>query len=31
MVVISETAGAASELGEAVVVNANDYDAIARG
>jgi trehalose 6-phosphate synthase/phosphatase len=31
MVVISETAGAASELGEAVIVNANDYDAIARG
>ena len=31
MVVISETAGAASELGEAVVFNANDYDAIARG
>ncbi|MDF2609516.1 MAG: bifunctional alpha,alpha-trehalose-phosphate synthase (UDP-forming)/trehalose-phosphatase [Lachnospiraceae bacterium] len=31
MVVISETAGAASELGEAVVVNANDYDAIACG
>lgn len=31
MVVISETTGAASELGEAVIVNANDYDAIARG
>lgn len=31
MVVISETAGAASELGEAVIVNANDYDAIAYG
>lgn len=31
MVVISETAGAASELGEAVIVNANDGDAIARG
>lgn len=31
MVVISETIGAASELGEAVVVNANDYDAIADG
>ncbi len=31
MVVISETAGAASELGEAVIVNANDYDAIADG
>ena len=31
MVVISETAGAASELGEAVVVNVNDYDAIASG
>jgi trehalose 6-phosphate synthase/phosphatase len=31
MVVISETAGAASELGEAVIVNANDCDAIARG
>lgn len=31
MVVISETAGAASELGESVVVNANDYDAIAYG
>lgn len=31
MVVISETAGAASELAEAVIVNANDYDAIARG
>lgn len=31
MLVISETAGAASELGEAVVVNANDYNAIASG
>jgi len=31
MVVISETTGAASELGEAVIVNANDYKAIARG
>lgn len=31
MVVISETAGAASELSEAVIVNANDYNAIARG
>lgn len=31
MVVISETAGAASELGEAVIVNANDYDGIASG
>ncbi|WP_332238640.1 bifunctional alpha,alpha-trehalose-phosphate synthase (UDP-forming)/trehalose-phosphatase [Sporolactobacillus sp. KGMB 08714] len=31
MVVISETAGAASELGEAVIVNANDYNAIAIG
>ncbi|MDT3699041.1 MAG: bifunctional alpha,alpha-trehalose-phosphate synthase (UDP-forming)/trehalose-phosphatase [Thermincola sp.] len=31
MVVISETAGAANELGEAVVVNANDYNAIAQG
>lgn len=31
MVVISETAGVASELGEAVVVNANDYNAIADG
>ncbi|MDD5017259.1 MAG: bifunctional alpha,alpha-trehalose-phosphate synthase (UDP-forming)/trehalose-phosphatase [Eubacteriales bacterium] len=31
MVVISETAGAASELGEAVVVNANDIDEIALG
>ena len=31
MVVISETTGAASELGEAVIVNANDYDAIACG
>lgn len=31
MVVISETAGAASELGEAVIVNPNDYNAIARG
>lgn len=31
MLVISETAGAASELGEAVIVNANDFDAIAFG
>jgi len=31
MLVLSETAGAASELGEAVIVNANDYDAIANG
>ena len=31
MVVISETAGAASELGETVVVNASDVDAIAAG
>ncbi|NLN87312.1 MAG: bifunctional alpha,alpha-trehalose-phosphate synthase (UDP-forming)/trehalose-phosphatase [Syntrophomonadaceae bacterium] len=31
MVVISETAGAASELGEAVIVNPNDSNAIARG
>jgi len=31
MVVISETAGAASELGEVVVVNANDQAAIAEG
>ncbi len=31
MVVISETAGAASEIGEVVVVNANDGDAISRG
>ncbi|MPW24441.1 bifunctional alpha,alpha-trehalose-phosphate synthase (UDP-forming)/trehalose-phosphatase [Alkalibaculum sp. M08DMB] len=31
MVVISETAGAASELGEAVIVNVNDYDAISLG
>jgi len=31
MVVISETAGAASEMGEAVVVNPNDEDAIADG
>ncbi len=31
MVVISETTGAASELGEAVIVNANDYEAIANG
>lgn len=31
MVVISETAGAASELAEAVIVNANDSDAIAQG
>ncbi|MEX1307175.1 MAG: bifunctional alpha,alpha-trehalose-phosphate synthase (UDP-forming)/trehalose-phosphatase, partial [Eubacteriales bacterium] len=31
MVVISETAGAASELGETVVVNPNDCNAIAEG
>ncbi len=31
MVVISETTGAASELGEAVIVNPNDCEAIARG
>ncbi len=31
MLVISETAGAASELSEAVVVNANDIEAIADG
>ncbi len=31
MVVISETAGAASEIGEAVVVNPHDRSAIARG
>ncbi|MCM3781417.1 bifunctional alpha,alpha-trehalose-phosphate synthase (UDP-forming)/trehalose-phosphatase [Neobacillus mesonae] len=31
MLVMSETAGAASELGEAVVVNANDHGAIAEG
>lgn len=31
MLVISETAGAASELGEAVIVNANDFNAIAAG
>jgi trehalose 6-phosphate synthase/phosphatase len=31
MLVISETAGAASELGEAVIVNPNDFDAIALG
>ena len=31
MVVISETAGAASEIGEAVVVNANDICAISQG
>lgn len=31
MLVMSETAGAASELGEAVIVNANDYGAIAAG
>jgi len=31
MVVISETAGAASELAEAVIVNANDQESIARG
>lgn len=31
MLVISETAGAASELSEAVIINANDCDAIAQG
>jgi trehalose 6-phosphate synthase/phosphatase len=31
MVVISETAGAASELAEAVIVNPNNYNAIAQG
>lgn len=31
MIVISETAGAASEFGEAVIVNPNDYQAIADG
>lgn len=31
MIVISETAGAASELSEAVIVNANDFNAIALG
>ena len=31
MLVISETAGAASELPEAVIVNPNDIDAIAKG
>ncbi|MGE5629060.1 MAG: bifunctional alpha,alpha-trehalose-phosphate synthase (UDP-forming)/trehalose-phosphatase [Solirubrobacterales bacterium] len=31
MLVISETAGAASELAEAVIVNANDFNAIAYG
>ncbi len=31
MLVISETAGAASELGEAVIVNPNDIQAIAEG
>ncbi|MEA4925888.1 MAG: bifunctional alpha,alpha-trehalose-phosphate synthase (UDP-forming)/trehalose-phosphatase [Syntrophomonadaceae bacterium] len=31
MVVISETTGAASEMAEAVIVNANDYNAIASG
>lgn len=31
MLVLSETAGAASELNEAVIVNANDYDAIGAG
>ena len=31
MVVISETAGAASEIGEVVVVNANDMNAISKG
>lgn len=31
MIVISETAGAASELGEAILVNANDFNSIAEG
>lgn len=31
MIVMSETAGAASELGEAVIVNPNDHEAIAAG
>ena len=31
MVVISETAGAAGELGEAVIVNATDRNGIAEG
>ncbi|MCL1632943.1 bifunctional alpha,alpha-trehalose-phosphate synthase (UDP-forming)/trehalose-phosphatase [Sporolactobacillus sp. CPB3-1] len=31
MIVISETAGAASELGEGVIVNPNDYAAVAEG
>ncbi|GGO08217.1 bifunctional alpha,alpha-trehalose-phosphate synthase (UDP-forming)/trehalose-phosphatase [Saccharibacillus kuerlensis] len=31
MLVMSETAGAASELGEAVIVNPNDHEAIANG
>ncbi len=31
MVVISETAGAASELGEVVIVNPNDFEAVADG
>ncbi len=31
MVVISETAGAASELGEAIIVNANDFNSTAEG
>ncbi len=31
MVVISETAGAASELGEAIIVNPNDYNSTAEG
>jgi trehalose 6-phosphate synthase/phosphatase len=31
MLVISETAGAARELGEAVIVNPNDYNAVAAG
>ncbi|MDO3410484.1 bifunctional alpha,alpha-trehalose-phosphate synthase (UDP-forming)/trehalose-phosphatase [Saccharibacillus sp. CPCC 101409] len=31
MLVMSETAGAASELGEAVIVNTNDHEAIADG
>ena len=31
MVVISETAGAASELGEAIIVNVNDYNSTSNG
>jgi trehalose 6-phosphate synthase/phosphatase len=31
MLVLSETAGAASELAEAVIVNANDSDSVAKG